>query len=126
MAGHDLLIRVTSWEATLEVGEDPSQTSIALDADSTSLRVHEGVGGMQELGDDDKENIRQTIDDEVLQGTEIAFRSTAVESGRRRPRSRVEGELTLAGAMRPLTFDVVGRRRRHARRHVPQADRTGG
>ena len=32
-AGHDLLIHVTAWQATLEVGEDPAQTSIVLDAD---------------------------------------------------------------------------------------------
>ena len=44
-AGHDLLIDVTAWQATLEVGEDPAQTSIVLDADATSLRVREGTGG---------------------------------------------------------------------------------
>jgi polyisoprenoid-binding protein YceI len=105
-AGHDLVIRVTSWEATLEVGENPSQTRIALDVDSTSLRVHEGVGGMQELGDEDKENIRQTIDDEVLQGRKIRFRSTSIESADD-GRLRVEGELTLLGNTRPLTLEVV-------------------
>src|SRR6476646_4093978 len=62
-AGHDLLIDVTAWSATIDVGE---QTTVALDADATSLRVREGTGGIQALGDDDKQNIRQTIDDEVL------------------------------------------------------------
>ena len=33
-AGHDLLIHVGAWQATLEVGEDPAQTSIALDVDA--------------------------------------------------------------------------------------------
>ncbi len=106
VAGHDLLIRVTAWEATLDVGEDPAQTSIAFSADATSLRVHEGVGGMQELVEEDKESIRQTIDDEVLKGTEIAFRSTAVEPAED-GRLAVQGELTLAGAVRPLAFDLV-------------------
>ena len=32
-AGHDLLIHVTAWEATLEVGEDPADTRIELTAD---------------------------------------------------------------------------------------------
>ena len=32
---------------------------------------------MQALGDDDKANIHQTIDDEVLKRQDIAFRSTA-------------------------------------------------
>ena len=51
-----------------------------LDADASSLRVREGTGGMQALGDDDKANIQQTIDDEVLQRQRIAFRSTAVQT----------------------------------------------
>ncbi len=65
-AGHDLVIRVTSWEAELVVGEDPAETSMELTADATSLRVVEGTGGMQALGDDDVANIHQTIDDEIL------------------------------------------------------------
>ena len=106
-AGHDLVILVTGWTATLEVGADPAETTaIALDVDATSLRVREGVGGMQELGDDDKESIRQTIDDEVLKGSEIRFRSTAVEPLADGDRLWVEGDLTLAGAVRPLAFDV--------------------
>ena len=106
-AGHDLVILVTGWTATLEVGADPAETTvIALDVDATSLRVREGVGGMQELGDDDKESIRQTIDDEVLQGSEIRFRSTGVEPLADGDRLWVEGDLTLAGAVRPLAFDI--------------------
>src|SRR5262245_36769219 len=75
-AGHDLLIQVTGWEATLEVGE--AGGSVVLEVDPKSLRVHEGVGGMQPLGDLDKQEIEQTIDNEILKGSEIAFRSTAV------------------------------------------------
>ena len=71
------------WEATLVVGDDPADTSIELTADATSLRVIEGTGGMQALGDDDVASIHQTIDDEVLKRQDIAFRSTAVR-GRRR------------------------------------------
>ena len=57
-AGHDLLIHVTDWQATLEVGEDPAQSSIVLDADAGSLRLHEGTGGKQALGADDKASIQ--------------------------------------------------------------------
>jgi polyisoprenoid-binding protein YceI len=98
-AGHDLVIDVTAWEATLAVAEE---SSVTLTADPTSLRVREGSGGMQSLGDDDKANIEQTIGDEVLHGEAIAFRSTAVRltgGG-----FQVDGELTLAGATRPLSF----------------------
>jgi polyisoprenoid-binding protein YceI len=101
-AGHDLLMHVETWEATLAVSE---HSSIALTADPTSLRVHEGTGGMQSLGDDDKANIRTTIDDDVLKRQAIAFRSTAMRlTGRG---FHVEGELTLAGATRPLAFDLA-------------------
>jgi polyisoprenoid-binding protein YceI len=105
-AGHDLLIDVTSWQATLEVGEDPAHSSIALHADPASLRVREGTGGMQSLGDDDKASIRQTIDDEVLKGQGIEFRSTEVQGGEDR-RIRVRGELTLAGSSGPVEFDLL-------------------
>jgi polyisoprenoid-binding protein YceI len=102
MAGHNLLIHVTSWKGTIELG-DPA--TIALEADGSSLRVQEGSGGMQALQDEDKENIRQTIDDEVLRRAKIEFRSTGVEvagSG-----LHVDGELTLNGETRPLGFDLA-------------------
>src|SRR6476659_5057999 len=73
-AGHDLELHVTSWEAMLDL----EGHSAELSADGTSLRVHKGTGGMQALGDEDKDNIRQTIDDDVLQKRNIAFRSTAI------------------------------------------------
>jgi polyisoprenoid-binding protein YceI len=104
-AGHDLLIQVTSWQATLEVGEDPARTSLVLEADASSLRVQDGFGGMQPLGDDDKASIEQTIDDEVLKRMEIEFRSTAVQQvdgGK----LAVQGELTLGGAVHPLELEV--------------------
>jgi hypothetical protein len=97
-AGHDLLIEVTSWSATLDPDADPALT---LTADSRSLRVLEGSGGIQALGEDDKAGIEQTIDDEVLMGTAIEFRSTSVEGG------RVEGELELAGERHPVSFELA-------------------
>lgn len=106
-AGHDLLIHVTAWRATLEVGEDPAQTSIVLDADATSLRVREGIGGMQALGDDDKASIEETIDDEVLKRMGIEFRSTGVQIPADGSRISVQGELSLVGEVRPIAFDLV-------------------
>jgi YceI-like domain len=95
-AGHDLLIEVTRWSATLDDG------AIALEADPRSLRVLEGTGGMSALDDGDKAGIAQTIDEEILKGAPIAFRSTRVE--RSGSRLDVEGELELAGARRPVAF----------------------
>src|SRR5262249_11229023 len=99
--GHDLEMVVTQWSATFEVGE-PS--SVILSADSSSFRVREGRGGIQALDEGDKDNIRQTIDDEVLKHTSIEFRSTEVnENG---DRVLVRGELQLMGEKRPLQFEL--------------------
>jgi polyisoprenoid-binding protein YceI len=104
-AGHDLVIEVTAWEATLHVGKSPADTSVELQADATSLHVREGSGGVQSLGEDDKSSIRTTIDDDVLKGQAIAFRSTAVTGAD--GKLTVEGELTLVGSTRPLAFDLA-------------------
>jgi hypothetical protein len=100
-AGHDLVIEVTSWEATLDVGAP----SVTLDADAGSLRVIQGTGGMQALDDDDMTNIHQTIDEEVLKGERIEFRSTEVEVAD--GRIVVSGDLKLVGSTRPVAFDVA-------------------
>jgi polyisoprenoid-binding protein YceI len=104
-AGHDLRIHVTAWQATLRLGDDPADTSLELDADATSLRVQEGTGGVQALGDDDKANIHSTIDDDVLKRQPIAFRSKQVTGAG--GRLAVQGELTLGGTTRPLAFELV-------------------
>ena len=101
-AGHDLELHVTSWEGTLDLAGGSAELS----ADGSSLRVRKGTGGMQALGDEDKDNIRQTIDDDVLKKQSITFRSASVEPDGD-SRYRVEGELTLAGATQPIGFDVL-------------------
>src|SRR5215207_3289792 len=108
-AGHDLVIEVTSWEATLDLGESPA---ITLTADARSLKVREGTGGMKSLDDDDKANIEQTIDDEVLKGATIEFRSSSVTVDG--DRVTVRGELDLGGRRQPITFELLHRDRRLA------------
>ena len=95
-AGHDLVIEVTRWSATLEAG------AIELTADARSMRVLDGSGGMSALGEDDKAGISQTIDEEVLKGTPITFRSTAVDV--RGSRLEVHGELELMRFRHPIEF----------------------
>jgi polyisoprenoid-binding protein YceI len=104
-AGHDLTISVTSWSATVDVGENPEQTTVALSADGGSLRVREGRGGIQSLGDDDMASIRQSIDEEVLKRTPIEFRSTAVQTDG--DRLQVRGELEMLGKTVPTEFDLT-------------------
>ena len=101
-AGHNLLIEVTAWNASVALRDAPT---IELTVDSRSLRVREGTGGIQALGDEEKEAIRETIDEEVLKGTPIAFRAAAgsFTDGE----LRLDGELTLSGRTRPITVSIV-------------------
>jgi polyisoprenoid-binding protein YceI len=103
-AGHDLLIEVTSWEGELDLSKDPA---ITLTADGGSLRVREGTGGVTSLGDEEKAGIEETIDKEVLRGTTIQFRSSAVELDPGGANAAVHGELELAGASRPISFELT-------------------
>jgi Fe-Mn family superoxide dismutase len=103
-AGHDLLMHVTSWDATIEVAADQQAIAVSLDVDSASLRVRQGTGGMQPLGDDDKANIEQTIDDEVLFRRPIVFKSTDVQSVG--DDLSVQGDLELLGTTRPISFEL--------------------
>jgi polyisoprenoid-binding protein YceI len=104
-AGHDLLIHVTAWEATLQAGQDPAETTIELTADGGSLRVREGTGGMKPLDDDDRADIEKTIDAEILKQEVVTFRSTRVEPAD--GGLRVVGDLTLLGTTRPATVNVA-------------------
>jgi polyisoprenoid-binding protein YceI len=103
-AGHDLLIHVTSWKATIKVGDHPGDVSLELNADPTSLRAKEGHGGIQALDDGDLDNIHKTIDDEVLKRRDIAFRSTGASVDG--DVIHADGELTLFGSTHPISFDV--------------------
>jgi hypothetical protein len=106
-AGHDLTLEVTAWKGTLRLGEEPSDTAVTLHADGSSLRVREGRGGMQKLDEDDKQNIQQTIDDEVLRSTSIDFCSTAVEGDPEIGPLLVRGDLEFAGRSSPVEFELT-------------------
>ena len=105
-AGHNLLFHVTSWEARLAAGPD-GVSSLELDVDATSLRVIEGTGGMQALGDDDKANIQQT---DRRRGPEAPGHHVPVDRVQPAADGRgfgVQGDLTLLGTVRPLAFEVT-------------------
>jgi polyisoprenoid-binding protein YceI len=105
-AGHDLLIDVNSWEATISAGEGPASISLELTADPSSLQVREGTGGVVPLGEDDKASIGQTIAEEILAGGPIEFHSTGVEPREDGGALEVRGELNLLGTSRPLAFEL--------------------
>ncbi|HEY1480819.1 MAG TPA: YceI family protein [Gaiellales bacterium] len=106
-AGHNLLLHVGTWSVLLVAGDDAAGTSVQLDADAASLRVREGHGGMQALGDDDRASIEQTIDEDVLKKQSISFRSTRLEPTADGAGFRVEGELSIVGTTRPVTFEIA-------------------
>jgi hypothetical protein len=91
--GHDLVIEVGSWEATLTTSEPPS---FELTADSTSLRIVEGNGGMKPLSDKDRGEIRKNIDAKILKQQPIKCRSTGAG----------QGELELVGTTRPVPLSL--------------------
>jgi hypothetical protein len=97
-AGHDLVLEVGSWEAT--VRNAPGKLAIELRADPTSLRVVKAEGGVKPITDRDRDEIRRTVEDKVLRAQPIGFHGTAVGTG---DQLTDEGELTLAGETRPVS-----------------------
>jgi polyisoprenoid-binding protein YceI len=97
-AGHDLVIEVTRWEATFE------PETIELTADPRSLEVREGLRGVKPLTDKDRAEIRKNIDEKVLQGGVITFRSSRVD--RSGDRLMAHGDLTMAGSTRPVAAEL--------------------
>jgi polyisoprenoid-binding protein YceI len=105
-AGHNLLIEVGAWSASVKVAGDPGQSALELTADSRSLRVLDGTGGIHGLTEHDKAGIAKTINEEVLKGTAIAFRSTSIEADGT-GRMTVRGDLDLSGTTRPVGFELA-------------------
>jgi len=100
-AGHNLVIEVGSWDATVTIGDAPS---VQLNADTSSLEVIEGSGGAMALGDDDKVDIKKSIKDKILKDKPVKFTSTQVtttDAG-----MSVAGDLEIVGKSQPVSFDV--------------------
>ena len=106
-AGHNLSIEVTSWSAELDVADDPAQSSLTLNADARSLKVVDGTGGIQALGEDDKAGITKTIDEDVLKGgIDPSFGPASVTPSPNGGPIAVSGELELLGRSAPLSFEL--------------------
>jgi hypothetical protein len=106
VAAHNLLIEVTDWSGSLELGDAPEQAKIELRADSGSLKVLEGSGGPMKLEAEHKDGIKKTIDEEILKRTPIEFHSSAVTSAGG-GLYEVTGELELAGKRAPISFELA-------------------
>ena len=77
-AGHDLIIDVMRWDATVEVADEPAGWTIVLNADPRSLEVREGLRGVEALTDKDRLEIRENIDEKILGSHPIQVRSSGV------------------------------------------------
>lgn len=101
-AGHDLVIEVRSWDATLVISEDAAESSLVLSADGGSMEVLEGTGGIMALTDEDRIEIKKTLEEEVLEPGPVVFRSTRVTPTEDGQHLEVSGELELNGKTHPL------------------------
>ena len=95
--GHNLVLGVNSWEATVEGGDSPS---IKLTADPSSVAVESGEGGAKPLGDKDKADIKKGMDSKVLGSSQITFTSSEVTD------SQAKGELSIAGGSSQVTVPI--------------------
>jgi YceI-like domain len=102
--GHDLVLEVERWEATVEVGAERTVSAISLEVDAGSLVVRQGLRGVKPLSERDRGEISRNIDDRVLRRRPIVFESEDV--AHRDGRLSVSGELTMAGTTRPATFEL--------------------
>ncbi len=102
--GHDLILAVDRWEGMVEVA-DGAPTRVELDADSQSLKVSEGVGGVKPLSEDDKKKIIEGTNDKVLKKQPIKFHSSSVSHAG--GKLSVAGDLTMGGTTRPASFDLA-------------------
>ena len=105
-AGHDLIIDVTRWDATVEVADEPAGWTIELHADPRSLEIREGLRGVKPLTDKDRVEIRKNIDEKILGSHPVEFHSSGVRPTDDGGRLTVEGELSMAGSTRPLTANL--------------------
>ncbi len=106
--GHDLVIEVTRWKATAVIDpNDVAQSTLNATAEIGSFEVREGVGGLKPLTDKDRVDIKETIENKILDPRQdISFRSTSV-----RPlgedRATMSGDLTILGVTQPADLQLT-------------------
>jgi hypothetical protein len=95
--GHNLVLGVNSFQATVEGGASPS---IKLTADPSSIEILSGEGGAKPLGDKDKKDIKKSIDGKVLGSSQITFTSSEVTD------SQAKGDLSIAGKSSQVSIPI--------------------
>lgn len=108
--GHDLLLEAADWQGRVVVparDDGDSAVSVSARVDLRTLRVVAGSGGVKPLSDGDRQqilgNMRKAL--RTDRHPYASFTSTRVE--RRGDGAVVEGELELAGQVRPVRLEVA-------------------
>jgi hypothetical protein len=111
-----------TWSSTSVSGRQrcrSGKTARCRRSRSTSVRCRceKGLHGVKPLTDKDRGEIRKNIDEKILRGLDITFRATAVEGTG--GRLMVQGELTLEGKSRPVSFELEMTADEHVTGTVP-------
>ncbi len=101
-AGHNLVLEATSWDGTVEIGDNPS---VKLSVDPGSIEVREGSGGAKPLTDDDKADIVKSTKEKVLGSSQISFESSDVKIDN--GSMNVSGNLSVAGGSDSITVPLT-------------------
>ena len=101
-AGHDLVLEATTWDGTVEIGDNPS---VQLTVDPGSIEVREGSGGAKPLDDGDKADIKKSMKDKILGSSQISFESSdvKVDNGS----MNVSGNLSVAGSSNSISVPLT-------------------
>jgi len=101
-AGHDLTLEATSWDGTLEIGDNPS---VKLTVDPGSIEVREGTGGAKSLDEGDKADIKKSMKDKILGSSQISFQSSDVQVDN--SSMNVSGDLSVAGSSNSISVPLT-------------------
>lgn len=101
-AGHDLVLNATSWDGTVEIGDN---ASVTLNVDPGGIQVESGSGGAKALSDKDKGDIKKSMDGKVLGSSAITFKSSdvKVDNGS----MNVSGDLSVAGSSDSINMPLT-------------------
>jgi polyisoprenoid-binding protein YceI len=107
-AGHDLTIEVARWSGELVLAEDPSMSTVAVTADTGSLRVLDGSGGIAPLSERDKREIARTARRLLDSDRQPEARFNSATTTLKDPEHAVlEGNLVLLGRERPFRLEIT-------------------
>jgi len=107
-AGHDLTIEVGRWSGEVVLAEDPAASTVSVTADTGSLRVLDGSGGIAPLSERDKREIARTARRLLDSDHHPEARFTSTETTLKEPEHAVlEGSLALLGRDRPFRMEIT-------------------